>query len=82
MIVKDQPEPTGQKLATQLRVIRHKHVCAKLQISSAKLFDMVARGHFPKPFTLVPDGRAVGWIEADVDLYILARKESSSKGVL
>jgi prophage regulatory protein len=82
MIVKDQPEPTGQKLATQLRVIRHKHVCAKLQISSAKLFDMVARGHFPKPFTLVPDGRAVGWIEADVDFYILARKESSSKGAL
>jgi len=78
MIVKDQPEPTGQKMVDQLRVIRHKHVCAKLQISSAKLFDMVARGHFPKPFTLVPDGRAVGWIEADVDCYILARKEASS----
>jgi prophage regulatory protein len=77
MIVKDQPEPTGQKMVDQLRVIRHKHVCAKLQISSAKLFDMVARGHFPKPFTLVPDGRAVGWIEADVDCYILARKEAS-----
>lgn len=82
MIIKDQPEPTGQKLAPQLRVLRHKHVCAKLQISSAKLFDMVARGHFPKPFTLVPDGRAVGWIEADVDCYVLARKESSSKRAL
>ena len=82
MIIKDQPEPTGQKLAAQLRVIRHKHVCAKLQISSAKLFDMVARGQFPKPFTLVPDGRAVGWIEADVDCYILARKEASLMEVL
>ena len=39
MIVKDQPEPTGQKMVAQIRVIRHKHVCAKLQISSAKLVD-------------------------------------------
>jgi len=79
MIYKDLPEPAGKKLAPQLRVIRHKHVCEKLQISSAKLFDMVARGHFPKPFTLIPGGRAVGWVEADVDSYVLARKEASSK---
>jgi prophage regulatory protein len=72
-------EPAGQKLAAQLRVIRHKQVCEKLQISSAKLFDMVARGQFPKPFTLVPGGRAVGWLEADVDSYVLARKAASTK---
>jgi prophage regulatory protein len=78
MVQKHQPEPAGQKLAAQLRVIRHKQVCEKLQISSAKLFDMVARGQFPKPFTLVPGGRAVGWIEADVDFYVLARKEAST----
>jgi prophage regulatory protein len=77
MIYKDPPEPAGQKLAAQLRVIRHKQVCEKLQISSAKLFDMVARGQFPKPFALVPGGRAVGWIESDVDCYVLARKEAS-----
>lgn len=78
MVQKHQPVPAGQKLAAQLRVIRHKQVCEKLQISSAKLFDMVARGQFPKPFTLVPGGRAVGWIEADVDFYVLARKEAST----
>lgn len=77
MVQKHQPVPAGQKLEAQLRVIRHKQVCEKLQISSAKLFDMVARGQFPKPFTLVPGGRAVGWIEADVDFYVLARKEAS-----
>ena len=78
MINKDNPEPAGQKLAIQLRVIRHKQVCAKLQISSAKLFDMVARGQFPKPFTLIPGGRAVGWLEADVDAWITSRKAASS----
>lgn len=76
MIKSHPPEPAGQELASQLRVIRHKQVCAKLQISSAKLFDMVARGQFLKPFTLIPGGRAVGWIEADVDAWILSRKQT------
>lgn len=74
--------PTTQHQTESVQVIRHSQVCTKLQISSAKLFDMVARGQFPKPFTLVPGGRAVGWLEADVDCYVLARKESSSKGAL
>jgi prophage regulatory protein len=72
------PEPAGQQLAAQLRVIRHNQVCAKLQISSAKLFDMVATGLFPKPFLLIPGGRAVGWLEQDVDQWILGRKQALS----
>lgn len=62
-----------------LKVIRHNQVCAKLQISSAKLFDMVAKGQFLKPFTLVPGGRAVGFLERDVDNWILERKSASEK---
>jgi predicted DNA-binding transcriptional regulator AlpA len=76
MIQKYQPDPAGKKLAPQLQVIRHKQVCQKLQISSAKLFDMVAKKQFLKPFTLIPGGRAVGWLEQDVDRYILGRKEA------
>jgi predicted DNA-binding transcriptional regulator AlpA len=79
MIYKDPPEPAGQKLAAQLRVIRLKQVCEKLQISSAKLFDMVARGQFSTPLTIVHGGRTVGWLEADVDCYVLARKDASTK---
>lgn len=60
-----------------VQVVRHNQICKKLQISSAKLFDMVARGHFPKPFTLVPGGRAVGWLEGDVDAWVLSRKAAS-----
>lgn len=61
---------------TYVQVIRHSQVCNKLQLSSAKLFDMVARGHFPKPFTLIPGGRAVGWLERDVDQWVLDRKNA------
>jgi prophage regulatory protein len=57
-----------------VQIIRHAQVCEKLQVSSAKLFDMVARCQFPKPFTLIPGGRAVGWLESDVDRWILERK--------
>ena len=74
MVQKYQPEPAGQKLAIQLQVIRHNQVCEKLQISSAKLFDMVAKGQFLRPFTLIPGGRAVGYLERDVDQWILDRK--------
>ena len=79
MTNKHQPESAGQKLASQLRVIRHRQVCERLQISSAKLFDMVAKGQFLKPFTLIPGGRAVGFLESDVDQWILERKAASEQ---
>ncbi len=73
--------PTQDNFSRELRVLRHNQVCAKLQISSAKLFDMVARQHFPKPFSLIPGGRSVGWIEGDVDQWILQRKTTGAKEV-
>jgi prophage regulatory protein len=76
MIQKYQPDPSAKQLVREIQVIRHNQVCQKLQISSAKLFDMVARGHFPKPFTLIPGGRAVGWLEKDVDQWVLDRKNA------
>lgn len=57
-----------------VQVLRHAEVKRRLKVSSAKLYDMVAKGQFPKPFTLVPGGRAVGWLESDIDQWILERK--------
>lgn len=74
----DQKPPVNRAL---VQVIRHALVCKKMQISSAKLFDMVARGQFPKPFKLIPGGRAVGWLESDVDSYLLSRKAASEQEV-
>ena len=68
-----------EKKVDHIQVIRHAQVCQKLQISSAKLFDLVAQGIFPRPFTLIPGGRAVGWLERDVDAWILDRKSVASK---
>lgn len=60
-----------------VNVIRHKSVCEKLGISSAKLFHMIANGLFPKPFTIIPGGRAVGWLESDVNRWVFERKDSA-----
>ena len=56
-----------------VKVIRHSSTCLKLGISPAKLFDMVAKGQFPKPFVIIPGGRAVGWLEHEVDAWIIER---------
>ena len=82
MTKKHQPESAGQKLTSQLRVIRHRQVCERLQISSAKLFDMIAKKQFLQPFTLIPGGRAVGFLESDVDRWILERKAASEQGAV
>lgn len=60
--------------ASDVRIIRHAEVRKKVPVSPAKLFDMIAQGQFPKPFTIVPGGRAVGWLEEDVNAWIRARK--------
>lgn len=67
----------SSEIRTRINVVRHSQVRKKLQVSSAKLFDMIARGQFPKPFTLVPNGRAVGWLEHEVDQWIYQRKAAS-----
>ena len=61
-----------------LKVIRHAEVCRKLGISAASLFDMVAKGDFPKPFSIIPGGRSVGWLEGDVDAWIVKRSKTAA----
>jgi prophage regulatory protein len=64
-----------------LKVVRHAEVCSKLGISPASLFDMVAKGAFPKPFTIIPGGRAVGWLERDIDTWIMDRCASTQEAL-
>ena len=59
-----------------VQILRHADVRQKLSVSEAKLFDMIAKGQFPKPFLLIPGGRSVGWLEIDVVNWILERKQA------
>jgi len=73
-------QTTKTQEPASVRIVRNAQVRAKLDVSEAKLFDMIAKGVFPTPFQIVPGGRAVGWLESDVDDWILARKHQSEEG--
>ena len=64
---------------TKPTILRYPDVVKRLTVSKAKLFDMIAKGQFPKPFTLVPGGRTVGWLETNVDEWILARSSAGAR---
>ena len=61
------------------RIVRPDEARGRLGVSRAKFADMVAKGMFPKPFVIVPGGRAVGWLESDVDAWILGRSTSGQE---
>jgi len=39
-------------------------------ISASHIYAMVAAGRFPKPFPIIPGGRATGWFESTIDAYL------------
>lgn len=61
------------------RIVRPCEVRERLGVSRAKFANMVSKGHFPKPFAIVPGGRAVGWLERDVDAWIMERSNAAQE---
>lgn len=55
------------------RIVRPDEARGRLGVSRAKFAVMITNGQFPKPFVIVPGGRAVGWLDSDVDAWILNR---------
>jgi prophage regulatory protein len=75
----DRKISTNQALEAGVQILRHAVVSKRLGVSASKLFEMVARGVFPPPFQIIPGGRAVGWLESDVDKWILDQKKRSEQ---
>ena len=72
--VTSNPEAEPEQIS--VRIVRHKEVREKLKISDSQLFKMISSGQFPRPFTLFPGGRAVGWLESDIDKWIFERNKT------
>jgi len=45
----------------------------KVGLRKSQLFDSIRRGVFPKPFNILPNGRAVAWDESEIDAYLEQR---------
>ncbi len=54
------------------RIIRMAQLRARYPLSESHIYWLIKKGKFPKPFSLVPGGRAVGWYEDVIDEYFSA----------
>lgn len=61
-----------------LRLLRRKQVENRTGLSRSTIYARIAEGSFPRPIDL-GGGRAVGWIEAEIDAWLQARIDSSRK---
>ena len=68
--------PCIKRQANALRILRLKEVLQRVGISRAQLYSLMGEGHFPRNFGLSgPGGRAVGWLESDIDDWVASRVE-------
>lgn len=57
-----------------LRILRLPDIKQLTGLSRSTIYNYVAAGEFPKPVRLGP--RAVGWLEAEIALWLAQRAES------
>jgi len=61
-----------------LRILRRKQVESRTGLSRSTIYARIAEGSFPRPIDL-GGGRAVGWVESEIDAWLQARVDSSRK---
>ena len=59
-----------------LTILRRKQVENRTGLSRSTIYLRISKGNFPKPIDL-GGGRAVGWIEAEIDAWLKSRIEIS-----
>jgi prophage regulatory protein len=69
---------TLERPGTLIRILRKPVVCERIGLSPSTIQRMIEAGTFPKgaPIAL---GRAVGWLEADVNAWIVAHFEENDQ---
>lgn len=57
----------------RLKALRMPQVEAKTALKRSKIYELLAAGQFPQPIYLL--GKCRGWIEHEVDAWLLERME-------
>lgn len=63
-----------------MRILRMKDVTEKIGLGKTTLYKMIEQGRFPRPFPLNGSEvltSPVGWLESDVDAWILERHSAA-----
>ena len=59
-------------------ILRRSQVSARTGLSRSSIYQKISEGGFPEPITL--GARAVGWLEDDIEAWLLERVELSRAG--
>jgi prophage regulatory protein len=70
----------SNQIQQTLSILRRKQVESRTGLSRSTIYARISEGKFPKPIGL-GGGRAVGWIEAEIDDWLKSRIEISRKSV-
>lgn len=66
------------QLQTALTILRRKQVEARTGLTRSPIYARIKAGTFPKPIRL-GGGKAVGWLESEIETWIAAQVEQSRK---
>jgi len=55
------------------RILRMRQLAEKISLSDSHIYALIQKNQFPKPFSLVHGGRAMGWYESEVDIWLAQR---------
>jgi predicted DNA-binding transcriptional regulator AlpA len=65
--------PRPQVLAGSRRALRLPAVQQKMGLHRSQILEAVKGGTFPKPFPVLPGGRAIAWDEFELDQHLLTQ---------
>lgn len=68
-----------QRKHQALAILRLKQVLSRTGLSRSTIYGLIKDGKFPAQILLSSDGRAVGWIEQEIDDYLACQIEASRK---
>ena len=71
-------QPRSEKANPPIRILRLPEVVARTGLSRSTIYARLEQGRFPRPVAL--GGRAVGWIESEIDEWIRERIAESRGG--
>jgi prophage regulatory protein len=65
-----QATPATKTTPSKGRILRMKQLLEKIPFTASHIYGLIKEDKFPKPFQLIPNGRAKGWHESVIDQWI------------
>lgn len=62
---------------SNISILRLPAVKQRVGLGRSSIYSLISKGQFPAQVTLTADGRAVGWLESEIDEFLTKRIEAS-----